>query len=54
MLGNLHVTCYDVVTMIFQLVANFSDTTLLAFPTKQYHIVRTQDLNMIGPIDLVI
>jgi len=40
MLGNLHVTCYDVVTMIFQLVANFSDTRLLAFPTKQYHIVR--------------
>jgi hypothetical protein len=39
MLGNLHVTCYDV-AMIFQLVANFSDTRLLAFPTKEYHIVK--------------
>jgi hypothetical protein len=39
MLGNLHVTCYDVV-MIFQLVANFNDTRLLTFLTKQYHIVK--------------
>jgi hypothetical protein len=54
MLGNLLVTCYDVVAMIFQLVANSSDTRLLAFPTNNITLLGRQDLNMIGPIDLVI
>jgi hypothetical protein len=54
MLSNLHVTFYDVLAMIFELVANFSDTRLLAFPTKKITLLGTQDLDMIGPIDLVI
>jgi hypothetical protein len=48
------VACHDVVTKVFQLVANIDYIGLLTFLTKQLHFVGVPDLIKIGPIELVI
>ncbi len=46
--------CHDVVTKVFQLLANIDYTRLLAFLTKQHHLVGVPNFIKIGPIVLVI